>query len=212
MAQHRPSARTARLAFPLAVVLASAACASESPTGQPRARGPAEIACTEPARPSPVVRGDTLPLPVAKLEIEDRVMDAVSRQVPGGFGGLWGEEGRVVIALKDPSRAAAAREALAALVSTDPRHISPVTAAGIRAARIVPARWSFTELYNWSAVTDPVIWEIEGTTTSDRDEYANRLTYGFIDEASMRQAAERLGALGLPCRLVTLHVTGPIRA
>jgi hypothetical protein len=158
-----------------------------------------------------VVRGDTLALPVARFDTEDHVMDAVSRQVPGGFGGLWLDDGRVVISLVDPSQAAAAREAIAALMPTDPRRLGPATPAAIQAARVVPARWTFSDLFNWSAVTDPVVWTVEGHVTSDRDEVANRISYDFVDAASMQLAAERLGALGLPCDLVMLRVTGPIR-
>jgi len=205
-----------RLALALPALFAATACGGDAPTGESAAaRITAEVACTEPARPSPVVRGDTLPLPVATFSTENRIMDAVSRQVPGGFGGIWLEGDRVVISLKDPSQAEAAREALAALMPTDPHRVGPATPAQLRAARVEKARWSFSELFNWQAVTNPAVDigpDVAGLTTTDLDEYANRISYGFLDEESMQRAAERLGALGLPCNLVTLHVTGPIRA
>ena len=158
-----PSNRAAYTARELAsfVVLLSlsiAACALEtSPAVEP-------VVASRPERPPVVSRADTSwaavgrqcaasepvwnppPDSIARVTpTRDTEWAMIAREVPGGFAGLYLEEGRVVVLLTDTLQRAAALPALRQ------RMLRWRPDLDYEGARVVQARWSFAELYDWSA-------------------------------------------------------------
>ena len=139
----------------------------------------------------------------------------LSRQAPGGFGGLFidydppsalGAEQRlgtrhVVVFLVDTTQ----REAALRALETPTQHDRlPLTVVG---ARVRPARWSFAELYDWYGVLlDAGVRE--GVVMTDIDEKYNRILFG-VEDAPARQRLElQLARLDLSCFLVGVRVVG----
>ena len=140
----------------------------------------------------------------------------LSRQAPGGFGGLFidydppsapGAERRletrhVVVFLVDTTQRDAALRALE--TPTHPDRF-PLNVVG---ARVRPARWSFAELYDWYGLLHNIVWR-EGIVTSDIDEKENRIVYGVENAAGRERLERQLARLDLPCFLVGVRVAGP---
>ena len=80
----------------------------------------------------------------------------------------------------------------------------------IRGARVRQVRWDFAQLYDWYFYVNRRVWELDGLTFSDIDEYRNRLSYGVVDEETQKTFTTVLGSMALPCELVIVEVSGPV--
>ena len=128
---------------------------------------------------------------------------SLAREVPGGYGGLYLDGGRVVVLLTDTLRKDAARRELARRI--------PRPDLDIERARVIPARWTFAQLHDWWAYISARRVRFEGATMFDIDERANRLVYGFRDSTALRRAEEDVRPLELPCYLVAFVIRPPVR-
>ena len=133
-----------------------------------------------------------------RMQPDDQWADLALR-VPGGFAGVIYSDGRPVLFLTDPSKAAQAKQALASQLGS-----FDVTNAIVR-----QARWDFAQLVDWnryiSSRPELSIRDI-AWSSSDRDESINRLRYGVVDEASRTRLIEVLSALNVPCDLAVVDI------
>lgn len=162
-------------------------------------------ACDGPATSLPAALAGQLPTggdAAARGTIDDHLA-ALARRVPGGFAGVFYDQGRPVLLLTDPSRAADAKAALA----------SELPGFEIAAAEARAARWTFAQLYDWYGyLRRRGVWGAAAVTLTDIDERANRLYLGAADRAERDRLADWLAALELPCDLVRVGVDPPARA
>ena len=156
------------------------------------------------------------PPPAGRFHPRDAQTAALSREAPGGFGGLFidydppsapGAERRlearhVVVFLVDTTQREAALRALES--PTHPDRL-PLNVVG---ARIRPARWSFAELYDWYGVLVNVLAR-DGIVGTGIDVKHNRIHFG-VENAAARQRLElQLAHLDLPCFLVGVRIERP---
>ena len=187
------------------LVLSLVACSDDDPIGGiPRT---ARVAlnrvkdCDGPATSLPPNIAATLPPRTGSMVPDDQWADLASR-VPGGFAGVIYDGGRPVLFLTDPSKAAAAKEALApSFPSFD-----------IARAEVRRARWDFAQLVDWYNHLNGVagIWSIDGISSGDKDESANRITYGVVDSAAANRLLDVLARLDIPCDLIRVEIIGRI--
>ena len=134
---------------------------------------------------------------------DDQWADLAER-VPGGFAGFILDNGKPVLFLTDPSKAAAAKSGLA----------GSMPGFDVHAAEVRQARWDFAQLVNWYNYLEErtTVWLTPGITSGDKSESINRIVYGTVDSASRLELIEKLQALELPCDLIRVEVTGRITA
>jgi hypothetical protein len=164
---------------------------------------------------APVRFAPVRPPPPGRV-MRDAQTAELSRQAPGGFGGLFidydppsapGAERRletrhVVVFLVDTTQREAALRALES--PTHPDRL-PLNVVG---ARIRPARWSFAELYDWYGVLVNALAR-DGIVETGIDVKHNRIHLG-VENAAARQRLERqLARLDLPCFLVGVRIERP---
>ena len=136
----------------------------------------------------------------------DAQMAAVSRSVPGGFAGLFLEDGKQIMTFVEPDIAARSRQQIKAGFEAEGLSFFQFN---VMTAEIRPARWSFAELEEWSRyLLPPVFRQENGVSSWDIDEKANTISIGVIDEASRTKVEERLKELKASCNLVTTHLQG----
>lgn len=132
----------------------------------------------------------------------DDLLRRVEQMVPG-FGGMFvGEDGKLVVYLRDPSQLAAARAAIEAVFG--PQQVPP---GGVRARR---GQYSFSELKCWKERAG-TLFRIPGVTIVDLDESRNRVAIGVEDESAMPAVERALASLGIPRTAVIVEVTGEVR-
>jgi hypothetical protein len=131
----------------------------------------------------------------------------MARQAPGGFAGVLYDNGQPVLMLTRPEEAAAAKAELAPLLRTQ---IPDFDLAG---AEVRPARWDFAQLHDWEAylLKQGIARSGSGVNRSGKDQIANRLSFGVADAAARARVADELDALGVPCDLVLVKITAPLR-
>lgn len=162
------------------------------------------LAC-DPEAPGPSISGarrDSLPpLPDPPLTIDDE-WAAIARQVPGGWGGFFLENGQPTVYLVDPSERSAALAALYARGVGQP--------FDIRDATVWKGRWDFAQLYDWDRYIWVAVGWPDGLVTRDIDEYRNRLVYGVRDTLALDSITATFESADLPCELLLIEVTGDI--
>jgi hypothetical protein len=177
----------------------------------PQIAAPA-TACEGPAQSLPAALAAQLP-GSGGFRTSDDVLADLSRRAPGGFAGIYYDTpttasangrpvtGPPVLLLTDPSRAAAAKAALApALPHFD-----------IAGAQVRQARWTFAQLHDWYRYLGQQgsIWTGSNVTVSDINEVANRIEIGVADDSARRALTDRLAAMALPCGLVHVIIVPP---
>jgi hypothetical protein len=122
--------------------------------------------------------------------------------VPGGFAGvLYDSDRRPVLMLTRPELEADAKRALAGKLSG-----FPVAGAVVR-----QARWDFLQLVNWYNYLASPVFSEPGIHSGDKDEALNRVHFGVRDAEVRERVARKLLALDIPCDLVVLEITPPMR-
>lgn len=164
---------------------------------------------------APVRLAPVLPPPPGRAPMRDAQTAELSRQAPGGFGGLFIdydppsaagaerhlETRHVVVFLVDTAQRDAA---LRALESPTQHDRMPLNVIG---AHVRPARWSFAELYDWyGLLLDAGVRE--GVVMTDIDEQHNRILFGVENAAGRHRLERQLARLDLPCFLVGVRVVG----
>ena len=153
----------------------------------------------EPDKPGPSLaqaRVDSTAWTPSRPHFDDRLAE-IARQVPGGYGGRFREDGVVTIYLVHPElldEAVAVLSQLGEGVGLQPR--------------VKKGRWDFAQLYDWYRYLQiRGVWGIDGLSWSDIQESANRLHYGVTLEGLVPFVA-LLGTLQVPCELLVMFV-GP---
>ncbi len=135
----------------------------------------------------------------------------LARRVPGGlaFGQAFDENHHAIIRLTDPAQKFAA---LATLDTLAPSNGRP-RAASADSVLAVRVRWDFAELYDWMSYLTNALSESRGIGVNgwgiDTDN--DRIDLGVETRESVPGVVSWLIEKGVPCRLVAVRVTGPIR-
>jgi hypothetical protein len=133
----------------------------------------------------------------------DEQLARLTERVPGGFAGIFIENGTTVVMLTDLGQMEPARTALRGLPGL------PLSVDGGTSFR--QARWTFRDLKAWQdslAVRSP----IPELRSSGIDVVGNRIEIGAENEDGRHAILRRLGAMDIPCRLIAVKVVGVIRA
>ncbi len=161
-----------------------------------------------PAVPLSAARSDSLrPLGADAYQTIDERSADIARRAPGGYAGIFVEQGRTVVLLADTSNRFATLAAVLPMVA-DAYGGRAVQAESVQVRK---ARWNFAQLYDWGRYLDEHVWSTGGVTMRDLDEFANRVTYGVADDAARRRVESRLAGLGVPCGLVVVQVRAGIK-
>lgn len=160
-----------------------------------------------PAYSLPRAARDSLPTDGRDSRTLDEVWAEIAREVPGGWGGLFYEEGSLTIYLVERSKREQAIAALAPLLRESGWE---EVADELATAEVKVGRWDFAQLHDWYRYLNQHVWRVEGVTTSDIDEQHNRLEYGVRDEEAQKRLSERLAELDPPCFLVAVGIRVPV--
>jgi hypothetical protein len=133
---------------------------------------------------------------------------AVSTELPGGFAGLFVENGRTVLLFVDPVEGLAARTELQSRLSARGLDYSRLN---LETAEVRPARWTFAQLDEWFRYIVPRL-RVDGLNSWDIDERANTISLGVVDEAAQVRVEAAIAGLNVSCNLVTTRVQGQIYA
>ena len=135
----------------------------------------------------------------------------LARRVPGGlaFGQAFDENHHPIIRLTDPTQKFAA---LATLDTLAPSTGKP-RAASADSVLAVRVRWDFAELYDWMQYLMNALSEARGIGINGGgiDTDNDRIEFGVEKRESVPGVVSWLIESGVPCRLVALRITGPIR-
>lgn len=187
-------ARRSRASIGMIASVAFAACSEST----------APLVC-DPGAPGPslaVAKQDSLePVPTNRRTIDDIWAD-IARQVPGGWGGFFLENGQPTVFLVQPGRQ---DEALAALYDAGVGEPFDVREADVRRGR-----WDFAQLHDWRRYIDQVVGRPDGVVSSDLDEARNRIAYGVRDNEAANAFSSLLDSANLPCELVLIEVQGVV--
>lgn len=131
----------------------------------------------------------------------NRLWAGIARDVPGGWGGIFGEDGVLTMYMVDPSQREEAIEALSGRLEGF---------SNLSSVRVKQGRWDFAQLWDWFRYISPHVWAVEGVTKAVILEAENRVEYGAMNEDVRTQVNEVLAGLDLPCFLVSVVRFGPV--
>jgi len=133
----------------------------------------------------------------------------LARRVPGGlaFGQAFDENHHAIIRLTDTAQKFAA---LATLDTLAPSNGKP-RAASADSVLAVRVRWDFAELYDWMWYLTHALSRSIGVNGWGIDTDNDRIDIGVEKRESVPAVVSWLIEKGVPCRLVAVRVTGPIR-
>lgn len=129
---------------------------------------------------------------------------ALARRVPGGLGGIFYEDGQLVMVLVDPAQREQAIAALEQLL--DPMRDARLLDE-LPTTRVKQGRWDFGQLHDWYAFLHQAPLPA-GQTFSEITVRQNRITFGVKDEETRQKATQVLDGLDIPCYLVALQIRG----
>lgn len=158
------------------------------------------LACSADAPAVPLTGEQLATLPAPSPGNADDLLAQESRDVPGGWGGMFVRDGVVMVYLVDPSKLP---EAVAAMTGSSFMPRTPQVA--------LKGRWTFAELNDWKNYLS-VHQALTGVNaiTVDLDETENRLLVGVADESSRALLEAKLRALDAPCWLMAIRIQLPI--
>jgi hypothetical protein len=140
----------------------------------------------------------------------DDAFVAISQSVPGGFAGVFIDDGQLVMTFVDPVTANRARPVIQEAFV---RNGFPGSDINVAKAELRGARWTFAELDEWFRYITPRIGgPSSGISSMDIDEKANTIALGVIDEPTRANVEAQLAALGVSCNLVTTVIQPYIQA
>lgn len=158
---------------------------------------------------APIAPSDSLAQLPLGPSADDNVRGAwVARRAPGGWGGavFYQRIGRdPAFYLKRP----AARDSLLTALAQWPEAKVPLEM--VRQATVLPARWDFAELYDWSRYLEPKLQRDFGVQEWDMQEATNRIEIGIAEKQpeQVGRIAQRLRELDVPCHLIRYRLVGP---
>jgi hypothetical protein len=174
--------RFARVALAFAVVallVASALVAAAMPAVQSRSVG-------------------VMPIPSQRGTLDER-FNQVAVRAPG-FGGMYLQDGILMVYVTNPSQQAAVLGAIGAVFGA-----ASIPAAGVR---FLPATYGFAQLSTWHSRMGS-LFNTPGVILTDIDERSNRLKVGVESAAYVSVVEMRLTRLGIPRTAVNIVETQP---
>ena len=127
----------------------------------------------------------------------------ISQTVPGGFGGLFLHQGKLVLTFVDTATANANRQQISAVFAGRGYNY----ASDVATAEFRDARWTFAELDEWFRYIIPKL-SVPGVSSMGIDERANTINFGVIDEDARARLEGALASLGASCNLMTTVIEG----
>ncbi len=164
--------------------------------------GPGNCDPTAPGPSLAQVRLDSVPPQPTEPRTVDDHWAAIAREVPGGWGGLFLDDGSPTIYLVEPDLRTEAIDALIAFGVGQEFDMAN--------ARVWTGRWDFAQLYDWRWYIDMRIGAPTGMVSRDIDEFRNRVVYGVL-EAEMEAFNTLLESLAVACELVIVEIGEPAR-
>jgi hypothetical protein len=165
-------------------------------------------AAQQPSLPAPEMgRSDLLTLDEQMLE--------VGKQDPAFGGMFFSEDGRLTMyvqanVLESPSgfeRLAGMSLSLESTFQGNPL----MEAAATQRVNVLPAQYSFVDLYGWSEAMKSSVLAIPGVVSTDIAEDRNRLRIGIEEPHIADRVRDHLTSLGVPPEAVLIEVTARIR-
>lgn len=150
-------------------------------------------ACEEPdaARDVPATAGDSI---TTAAPDADDALAALTRDVPGGFGGTFTWRALRIVRLVQPGSAS---QALPVLID---RGVIPAT--GVEVLR---SRWSFAQLRDWRRLLQARLAGVPGIVGFAIDQTEGRVVIRWEAEAARVAIEQRARADALPCHLLALE-------
>ena len=145
------------------------------------------------------IQGSNRPVSVCLMTIGP----SLRARLPGGFAGIYLENGKLVVNFVDPE---AGKAALTEISQSSP--VGPTDKTLWDRPDLRSVRWSFAQLYDWSYYTLS-LHQFAGVTATDIDEKRNALLYGFLDETARNAFIEAMNAAKVPCNLVLTEIRLP---
>ena len=158
-------------------------------------------------RPMEIVQSDLLTLDEQLLE--------VATQDPA-FGGMYfTDEGRLTMFVQEGAlnsilgfeRIAGMTSSLESTFQDNPL----MDAAATQRVNVLPAQYSFLDLYAWSEAMKSSMLAIPGVVSTDIAEDRNRLRIGIEEPQVAERVREHVNTLGIPSDAVVIEMTAPIR-
>lgn len=151
------------------------------------------VGCTEvgPTETPPV--GDISNRTTVGPRTANDLLSDLAEQVPGGFGGMFiGGDRKLHVWIKDISKAAQARSALAALGAGTTRSslVSDVV--------VEVGRFDWRELHAWYQSMRDQVWRSPAVIGTDMDERENRIRIDLNDMSAATALKPKILALGIP--------------
>jgi hypothetical protein len=163
-------------------------------------------ACSDPTGPEAAAPPRYQRPPITKetlLRGLDRELAQLAREVPG-FGGLSRRaDGSAVMLLTDPSRAAAAKQAVAAKA----RMLGRIDASRLEVRAV---KFDYLSLTDWKADLRSSL-KAPGLVFLDIDESENHVRVGVVPGTSHDLVASEVAKLNIPPDAVTIEDASPIR-
>jgi hypothetical protein len=167
------------------------------------------VGCTEePTAPRPPVAQPQAASALAARQrsqvapVDDELLQ-VAASVPG-FGGVYFDRtGRLTVFLTDTTQRAAVRAALMPL-------LGPTRSAALSSFRILPGRYGFGQLKQWSTSVNPTALSTPGVVFTDIDEGRNRLLIAVENAQARTRVASAISGLGVPRDAVLIEEHAPI--
>ena len=147
------------------------------------------------------------------LTLDEQLL-AVAQQDPAFGGMFFNEEGRLTMYVQQSVlESTSGFERLAGMslsVESTFRNNPLVEAAATQRMNVLPAQYSFIDLYGWSEAMKSSVLAIPGVVSTDIAEDKNRLRVGIEEPPVADQVREHLTSLGVPPEAVLIEVTARI--
>ena len=137
------------------------------------------------------------------LRVPDDNWAELARTLPGGFAGIYLENGKLVVNFVDPEAGKAALTEISQSSTVGPTDKTLWGRPDLRSVR-----WSFAQLYDWSYYVLS-LHQFAGVTATAIDEKRNAVLYGFIDETARSVFIDAMNAAKVPCTLVLTELRLP---
>ena len=139
----------------------------------------------------------------ASVRVPDDNWAELARTLPGGFAGIYIDNGKLVVNFVDPEAGKAALPQIMQSSSAQPADKTLWERPDLAAVR-----WNFAQMYEWQYYIYS-LQQFAGMTASDVDEKRNSVTFGFIDEAARNSFIGTMNAAKVPCNLVLTEIRSP---
>ncbi len=148
------------------------------------------------------------------LTLDEQLLE-VAKQDPAFGGMFFNEEGRLTLYVQESvldstsgfERMAGMSQSLESMFRDNPL----MEAAATQRVNVLPAQYSFRDLYGWSEAMKSSVLAIPGVVSTDIAEDRNRLRVGIEEPQVADQVREHLAGLGVPPEAVLIEVTARIR-